>query len=315
MLNNQLFNNNNLDNLKILKIDNLTIKIDRKLILKNINLEVYKGDFLGIVGESGSGKTTLAKACLGLINPTMGKILFYNKEITKLNKYEKRKIGVIFQDPFSSFNPVKNIFSSLFAVLYYVCNIKDVNKAKELIKDLFIKFELNFDLIYRFPYEVSGGQLQRIAIIRTLLLNPEIIVADEPTSALDANTKLAIIKILSNLPTTFIYITHDINTLKYFEGKIGVIYKGELVELANLKQGLDKPLHPYFRLLLNKDNYEKNNVFKEYNDLQDKDLSNRGCVFYSRCKYSISKCKEEKPILKDYKGRLVACHLIQEIEY
>lgn len=286
---------------KLIEIKNITVKIQDEVILRNISLEVYKGDFIAIIGESGSGKSTLAKVVCGLIKPYSGDVVF---------NFDKRRIGMVFQDPFSSFNPVRKIIDSLYPFLYYR-GIKSRQKIEEFLCKYFEKFNLDISFLYRYPFELSGGQLQRISILRATLIDPLVIVADEPTSALDASTKMEILNILSDINKngiSFLYITHDISTLKFFpfkKGKLIVILKGRVMEMGSMEESLKEPLHPYLELLLN---------YKNYPDVSEDIFVQGGCVFYSRCIYRQEKCKEREPLLFEVGERKVSCFLREKID-
>jgi ABC-type oligopeptide transport system ATPase subunit len=225
--------------------------------LDGVSLSIFKGETFGLVGESGCGKSSLGKVLLRLEDPTEGKILFENQDITNLSskdmKLLRRKMQIVFQDPYASLNPRKSVFDILgepFVVHYQLPKKERLEKVKFLLEIV----GLPLDSVYKYPHQFSGGQRQRIAIARAIALEPSFIVADEPLSALDVSVQTQIIELFlrlqENLGLTYLFISHDINVVAYIAQRIGVMYRGKLVEEGLTGEILKRPLHPYTKLLL-----------------------------------------------------------------
>ena len=225
-----------------------------QLVLKNINLNIKKGEIISLVGESGCGKTTLANCILKLITPEKGSILFDNEDILKFSKKEtfkyRKKIQMIFQNPYSSLNPKMKIKDTLLEPLIIH---KEKNK-QERIKEIINLVGISENDLNKFPHEFSGGQRQRIAIARALILKPEFIVADEPVSALDVSICAQIINLLldlrKKLNLTILFISHDLNLVRYLSDKIAVMDKGEIVEFEKTTDIFSNPKNDYTKFLL-----------------------------------------------------------------
>ncbi len=287
--------------------------------LDGVTLSILKGETFGLVGESGCGKSTLGKVLLRLEEPTEGKIFFENKDITNLPLKEmkilRRKMQIVFQDPYASLNPRKSIFDTLaepFVVHYQLSKKEILEKIKFILEIV----GLSLDSIYKYPHEFSGGQRQRIAIARAIALEPSFIVADEPLSALDISVQAQIIelflKLQENLELTYLFISHDIHVVAYMAQRVGVMYRGKLVEVGPTKEILKRPLHPYTKLLLEAANLQKEgrgfSRFRIFSNEENGEI--QGCAFFSRCEKAKPICKENTPELKDVdKERKIACFL------
>lgn len=275
--------------------------------VNNLNLEIKKGEILGIVGESGCGKSTLGRCILRLTDITGGNILFKNEDITRIKGKKLKKIRknmqIIFQNPFSSLNPrmtVKEILKEPF-VVNKTLKKKEINGR---INELIDIVGLSSNVLNRFPHEFSGGQRQRVGIARALALNPEFIIADEPVSALDVSIQAQIINLLSELKKelglTILFISHDLSIVKYFCDRVAVMYLGEIVEQANVETLFKNPKHPYTQALLsavpvpdpNKDISQRLIL---QGDLPSPANPPSGCKFHTRCNYSMNICKTESP--------------------
>ena len=226
--------------------------------LKNINLDIKRGEILGLVGESGCGKSTLGNCILKIIDVTSGEIFYNGKNINDFDKKElfkfREKTSLIFQNPYSSLNPKMKIEEIVEEplIIHKIGKNKE-EKRKIAIKTLELVGLFESDL-KKYPHEFSGGQRQRIAIARALILNPEFIVADEPVSALDVSIQAQIINLLSdlrnNLNLTFLFISHDLNVVRYLCDRIAIIYKGEIVEINQTEEIFKNPKHDYTKTLL-----------------------------------------------------------------
>lgn len=290
-----------------------------------VSLEVRKGETLGIVGESGCGKSTTGRAILQLLKPTGGKVYFKDQDLSKLSKKEMRalrpKMQLIFQDPYSSLNPRMTVGQIIGeALIDHKMATKENLRAKVLeVMDLCGLAEYQID---RFPHEFSGGQRQRIGIARALALDPEFIVADEPVSALDVSIQAQIINLLVKLQKekgfSYMFISHDLSVVEHLCQRVGVMYLGSMVELADKDELFDNPLHPYTKALLSAipipDPTIKRDRIILTGDIPSPANPPKGCKFHTRCPYATDKCKEEVPEYREIKeGHFVACHRVGEI--
>ena len=290
-----------------------------------VSLEVRKGETLGIVGESGCGKSTTGRAILQLLKPTGGKVYFKDQDLSKLSKKEMRalrpKMQLIFQDPYSSLNPRMTVGQIIGeALIDHKMATKENLREKVLeVMDLCGLAEYQID---RFPHEFSGGQRQRIGIARALALDPEFIVADEPVSALDVSIQAQIINLLVKLQKekgfSYMFISHDLSVVEHLCQRVGVMYLGSMVELADKDELFDNPLHPYTKALLSAipipDPTIKRDRIILTGDIPSPANPPKGCKFHTRCPYATDKCRNEAPEYREIKeGHFVACHRVGEI--
>lgn len=249
---------------KILEIKNLTMEFDsgkkKQTVraLNNVTFDIYKGENFGLVGESGCGKTTLGRTVIRLYDPTSGEILFNGKKISgKLTKEEKayitNNISMIFQDPISSLNPRMTV-EEIIAEGLKTRGQKDAEANRKAVHDILNKVGLLPEHASRYPHEFSGGQRQRIGIARSLVIKPSFIIADEPVSALDVSIQAQVINLLMDIKKemdlTILFIAHNLAVVKYFSDRIGVMYFGNMVELADADELYEHPIHPYTKALL-----------------------------------------------------------------
>ena len=241
----------------LLIIENIskTFKVDKNKelkALKNVNIQLKKGECIGIVGESGCGKSTLARIIVGIEKKTSGKIIFDNKEIDGILK--TKDIQMIFQNPLSSFNPRMKIIDYMWEPLRNYFNLSKKDSIP-LIKKSLIDVGLDENALEKYPHEFSGGQLQRITIARAIIIKPKLIVCDEITSALDVSVQKQILELLKklqkDLDLSYLFIGHDLAVVQDISQKIVVIYMGEIVEELNSIDLKTKAKHPYTKLLLN----------------------------------------------------------------
>lgn len=287
----------------------------------DVSFVIRKGETLGLVGESGCGKSTAGRTILRLMKPTGGEILFEGKDITRLagSKLQKarRDFQMVFQDPYASLNPTQMVGD---IIAEPILNYEKRNK-KELeqeIKTLLKRVGLPEEAYYKYAHEFSGGQRQRIGIARALALHPKLIVADEPVSALDVSVQSQVLNLLKELQIefdlTYLFIAHDLSVVKHMSDRIGVMYLGNLVELASNKDLYKEPLHPYTQALIsaipepNPAKRKERIVLK--GDVPSPQNPPTGCPFHTRCPVAMEICSQEKPALAEVRpGHQVACHL------
>ena len=239
----------------ILKVNKLNVSYGNTKIIKDISFDLYRGETLGIVGESGSGKSTIAKSILGIVKTENGEVYFKDENIKNIsNSVFRKKVQLIFQDPYSSLNPEVSVGKSIIEpmIAHKIFNSKKEMKTRVL--ELLNQVGLLESDYNKFPNQFSGGQRQRIVIARALALNPEIIICDESVSALDVSVQAQILNLLSDLKEiylfTFIFISHDMSVIKYFTDRLIVLKKGEIVEFNETDLLFEKPKKPYTKALL-----------------------------------------------------------------
>lgn len=296
--------------------------------VNEVDLVVYKGETLGLVGESGCGKTTLGKTILQLVNPTEGEMIYDfgedggEKDLRTLKGNEmnlaRKKIQIVFQDPHSSLNPAFTIYQSLADPLKKF-GIKTKEERRKIIGDILEAVNMRREYMDRYPHEFSGGQRQRIGIARALILNPSFIVADEPVSALDVSIQSQIVNLMMDLQEemgfSYLFISHDLSIVKHICHKIGVMYLGNLVELASKNELYENPMHPYTKALLSAVPIPDPTIKRERiilkGDIPSPANPPNGCKFHTRCPYTMDKCKKKVPEYKCVgKDHFVACHLV-----
>ncbi len=273
--------------------------------VNNLSLDIKKGEILAVAGESGCGKSTLAKAIILLENAKSGEIKFQDENIFTMNKSElknfRKKVQMIFQNPYSSLDPKMKIFDTLKEPLKINTDF-DENEIEKIIYKTIEKTGLDRECLKLYPHEFSGGQRQRIAIARALVLNPEFILADEPVSALDVSIQAQIINLLKELKEdynlTFLFISHDMSVIKYLADRVAIMYLGEIIELGKTDEIFFAPEHPYTKALLSSvpqitGNTEEKIVLE--GDLPSPADLPAGCKFHTRCPYCMPVCREKIP--------------------
>ena len=287
----------------------------------SVDLTIYEGETIGVVGESGCGKSTLGRCILQLIRPTAGNVLYRGEDITKLNKEQmrqmRRKMQLIFQDPYASLNPRMTVLELIMAPLE-AFGIGTMEERVQRVKEIMELVGMPENMMNRYPHEFSGGQRQRIVIARALVLNPDFVVCDEPVSALDVSVRAQVLNLIQELKKkkhlTYMFISHDLSVVKYISDRIAVMYLGRIVEIAEKNELYNNPQHPYTKALLSAipipdvDNKMKREILT--GDVPSPLNPPSGCYFHTRCKYATERCKTECPVLHDVgNGHMVACHL------
>lgn len=267
----------------LLEVKNLKVEFGSKknkfVAINDVSFNIYKGETFGLVGESGSGKTTIGRTIIRINQASDGEIIYKGKKINgkiskELDKELTKSIQMIFQDPMASLNERAKVDYIVSEGLYNFKNYKDEEERKKIVDNALLHVGLLPEFASRFPHEFSGGQRQRIGIARSLVMEPEFIIADEPISALDVSIRAQVLNLLSALQKesnlTYLFIAHDLSVVRFIADRIGVIYKGRIVELAESEELFKNPIHPYTKALLSAipqpdPRKEKNKKIEVYN--------------------------------------------------
>ena len=287
----------------------------------DISFSLKKGEVFVLAGESGSGKSTIAKLILKSIEPDSGKIFFEDQEINNESK-NLRKIRMncqmIHQDPYDSINPrmrIENIVSEPLEIHNVGNKDERFSRVIEVLHE--VKLEPAEEMVKKYPHMLSGGQRQRVVLARALALKPKLIIADEPVSMLDVSIRAEMLELMQELQKkyniSFIYITHDLATARYFGQRIGILYLGKIVEIGPIDQVLVNPKHPYTQALIDAiSEPDPDNLHREkkirINEPSDIDVY-QGCRFRARCPYVIEKCKDEPNLEKVDDEQYAACYV------
>lgn len=311
---------------ELLKIEGLKVHFPVKgggcvHAVDGVDLEIFKGETLGLVGESGCGKSTLGKSILRLVEPTSGEIFFKGEALSSLGpkslQAKRKDMQMVFQDPFSSLNPRMRIEDIVGEPL----DIHSLsgNARQERVIELLESVGLGEEAMSRFPHQFSGGQRQRIGLARALAVEPEFIVADEPVSALDVSIQAQIVNLMKELgekfSLTYLFIAHDLRVVEYISDRVAIMYLGKIVEIGLSEDIYALPCHPYTKALFSAipepspDRKNKKAVLT--GDLPSPLTPPSGCSFHTRCPIAEPLCSKELPLLREVgKKHSVACHLV-----
>lgn len=318
---------------KLIEIKNLKkhFKLNRKQVLKavdGISFDIYKGETFGLVGESGCGKSTVGRTMMRMYQATDGEAIYKGRNVHEIKSKKEvkefhRSMQMIFQDPYASLNPRLTVKDIIAEGLDIHGMLQTKTERNHRVNELLELVGLNREHATRFPHEFSGGQRQRIGIARALAVNPEFIVADEPISALDVSIQAQIVNLLKRLQQdqglTYLFIAHDLSMVKHISDRVGVMYLGKMVEIADSDTLYREPLHPYTRALINaipvpNPKVERNRekmILK--GDVPSPVNPPSGCRFRTRCPLAMDVCSNIEPELQAYKGKhMVACHLYDD---
>ncbi|NLV88479.1 MAG: ATP-binding cassette domain-containing protein [Tissierellia bacterium] len=290
-----------------------------------ISFDIYPGETFGLVGESGCGKSTAGRTIIRLYEPTDGELIFNGRNIYELSHREMQEVRkdfqMIFQDPYASLNPRMTVEEIIAEPLDIHRAYKSHKDRRNRVIELLELVGLNEEHANRFPHEFSGGQRQRIGIARALALNPKFIVCDEPISALDVSIQAQVVNLLKELQDkfglTYLFIAHDLSMVRYISDRVGVMYLGHMMELAQSEELYENPLHPYTKALLSaipipdpEIQRSRKRIMLE-GDVPSPINPKPGCRFVERCPHAREKCRQETPVFEEKRpGHFVACHYV-----
>ncbi len=297
--------------------------------VNGVSFSIRRGETFGLVGESGCGKSTTALALLRLNVPATGRVIFEGRDINSMGAGDlrrmRRRMQIIFQDPYTSLNPRMTVGSIIGEPLEVHENLTP-KETFERVRGLLEVVGLNPDYIKRYPFQFSGGQRQRIGIARALAINPDFIICDEPISALDVSIQAQIINLLEDIQKqfnlTYLFIAHDLAVVRHTADRIGVMYLGKLVEILSSGSLVERALHPYTKALLSavplpdpKGEKTRSRIILK-GEIPNPAHPPRGCVFSSRCSQVMERCMREEPGMKSLASggeeHIVACHLFPD---
>ncbi len=298
--------------------------------VEDISFDLHPGETFGLVGESGSGKTTAARCILRAIDPTSGSIVFHPHDGPPVDlatlpahalKALRPSMQMVFQDPFSSLNPRMTVGQIVREPLD-IHRMGTAGEREDRVVDILRKVGLQAEHRTRYPHAFSGGQRQRIGIARALVMRPRLIVADEAVSALDVSVQAQVLNLLKDLQSefnlTYLFVAHNLDVVRHFCDRVGVMYAGRMVELAPVAQLFASPLHPYTRALLEavpKPDPDQPMRFETPGEIADPSKLPPGCSFHPRCLACFDPCATRRPPLLEIRpGRFAACHLHDEAE-
>ena len=319
----------------LVRVENLTIHFPagragfwgKPLMLhavEGVDLEILRGETLGLVGESGSGKTTVGRAILRQLALTAGRVEFKGQDITNVTGEPLRKLRqsmqLVFQDPYASLNPRLRVLEIIAEPLYVHGKIKKMRDGAERVAELLELVGLPVQVMFRYPHAFSGGQRQRINIARALSLEPDLIIADEPVSALDVSIRAQVVNLFQDLQErlglTYLFIGHDLSVVRHISDRVAVMYAGKIVETGTRDEIYEDPKHPYTKALLSAVPIpdpklgavrQRIAISGPFPDLIRPPL---GCRFHTRCPIAVERCQHDPPPLEDKApGHRAACWL------
>jgi peptide/nickel transport system ATP-binding protein len=293
------------------------------LAVDDVNFHIYKNEIFTLAGESGCGKSTVSKMLLGFLEPTQGEVYYKGKDIVNLKKWEEKKefmkeVQSVFQNPFETFNPLRKVDRYLYdtAKQYGITKNGHGKRVEEALKAVGLGIT---EVKGRYPNEFSGGQLQRISVARSLITTPSLLVADEPVSMVDASLRMSIVNLFKDLRDKYnvsvLYITHDLATAYYVSDRIGIMFRGNIIEMGGVEDVLMNPKHPYTQML--KESIPEPDPKKKWTErisikeLETEEYMRKGCKFAGRCPFVMEKCKDNMPPEIQTENRMVRCWLYE----
>ena len=313
---------------KVVKKDGRKSRKQTIKAVDGVSLHISRGEILGVIGESGCGKSTLGRLLIALEPPSGGKILLDGQDQQDLIRQDnlafRRRCQIIFQNPYDTFDPryrIENVFQTTMK-LHKIG--RDAAERRRMAVDILEKGGLRpgEDFLSRFPHELSGGQLQRIAILNSMILNPSFLVCDEPISMLDVSIRADILNMISRLKTEYdtamVFISHDIITTRYISDRIAVMYLGRIVETGETDEVLYNPRHPYTQVLISNcgsiDKFGQEGRIVIKGEPPTPINTGPGCYFAPRCRHATERCMREYPAEADLGGgHTAACHFVQQL--
>ncbi|NGP45122.1 dipeptide ABC transporter ATP-binding protein [Bacillaceae bacterium SIJ1] len=287
-----------------------------------VSFSIKKGETFSLVGESGCGKSTTGRLINGLIKTDSGEVIYKGERLTNLSEKEWKKyrkpMQMVFQDPYASLSPRMKVKDILLEPLTIHYPKMPSAEKDQLVTELMGKCGISEFHLEKYPHEFSGGQRQRIGIARSLILRPEIIIADEPVSALDVSIQSQILNLMKDLQEeydlTYLFISHDLSVVEHISDRVGVMYLGNLVEVASKQQLFESPKHPYTQALLSSipqpDPKRKREEIVLRGEIPSASNPPSGCKFHTRCPFAMDVCRTKVPEMKEIdEGHVTACHL------
>ena len=285
--------------------------------VSDVSFTIKRGEVFGLVGESGCGKSTTGRLLLQLTRPTSGQVYFDGQDLSRMKSRQlkaiRARMQMVFQDPYASFDPRQTILSAVGEPLVIYKRVKTKQEKIQQVTELLENVGLNPDAMYKFPHEFSGGQRQRIGIARALALHPDFIVADEPVSALDVSVQAQVLNLLLEMKEkfglTYLFISHDLAVILNVCDRVGVMYLGRIVEMADKKTLFSQPLHPYTQALLAAaPEIGKREIGQVLSgEVPSPIHPPKGCAFHPRCPHAKECCREQPPMATLPDGRQIAC--------